>query len=348
MNINKTVTNLKKRLGQNEQTYFGRGKLLLSGEYFVLDGASALVLPTKLGQSMTVRYSPSFNPKLHWKSFDSNNDLWFESKFEFWHFDCLDSSSDSTVMFLQKILRQARKQNQHFLRDDVDVYVETNLEFPLDWGLGSSSTLIYNIAQWAYVSPFNLLFNIYNGSGYDVAAASSDCPIIYEKGKQGPNWRLSKFDPVFKDNLYFVFMGNKADSFKAIEAYLNKKMNNTAVVNELSKISCLLEEATTLRQFNSLIKSHEQIVSETLNMTTMKDACFSDFWGEVKSLGAWGGDFVLVTSNKSSEETKEYFSLRGNQVVIPYEEMVYNKNSKTNFYPLPVAEDTNKISHFLQ
>ena len=54
MNINKTTTNLKKRLGQNEQTYFGRGKLLLSGEYFVLDGASALVLPTKLGPSMTV------------------------------------------------------------------------------------------------------------------------------------------------------------------------------------------------------------------------------------------------------------------------------------------------------
>ena len=76
MNMNKLAPNLKKRPGQNEQTYFGRGKLLLSGEYFVLDGASALVLPTKLGQSMTVRYSPSFNPKLHWKSFDSNNDLW--------------------------------------------------------------------------------------------------------------------------------------------------------------------------------------------------------------------------------------------------------------------------------
>ncbi len=49
---------------------------------------------------------------------------------------------------------------------------------------------------------------------------------------------------------------------------------------------------------------------------------FSDYWGEVKSLGAWGGDFVLVTSKKPIEETREYFLNKGNDVFIPYAELI--------------------------
>ena len=37
-------------------TYRANGKLLLTGEYLVLKGALALALPTKLGQTMTVRH----------------------------------------------------------------------------------------------------------------------------------------------------------------------------------------------------------------------------------------------------------------------------------------------------
>jgi len=37
------------------QSFYGNGKLLLSAEYFVLDGAVALALPTKLGQSLHVQ-----------------------------------------------------------------------------------------------------------------------------------------------------------------------------------------------------------------------------------------------------------------------------------------------------
>lgn len=302
--------------------YFGQGKLLLTGEYFVLDGAKSIALPTRVGQSMSVHYSPSFNPTLVWKSFDVEGRLWLEAEFEFWHFNCLDENPPEEVKFLQKILRQARKQNSHFLRDEVDVNVETRLGFPLEWGLGSSSTLIYNIAQWAYISPFELQFNTYGGSGYDIACAQSDGPIMYEKDNEGPHWSPVLFEPQFHENLYFVYLGQKQDSREAINYYSEKRPFSQDVFKSLSYISKSILDCREIGEFENLIGDHEKIVSENLGMKTAKEQRFTDFWGEVKSLGAWGGDFVLVTSQKSTDETKKYFASKGLDVVIPYNEMI--------------------------
>jgi mevalonate kinase len=306
----------------SDHFYFGQGKLLLTGEYFVLDGAKSIALPTRVGQSMSVHYSPSFNPVMVWKSFDVEGHLWLEAKFEFWHFNCLDENPSEEVIFLQKILRQARKQNSHFLRDGMDVTVETHLGFPLEWGLGSSSTLIYNIAQWAYVSPFELQFNTYGGSGYDIACAQSDGPIMYEKDNEGPHWSPVLFEPSFHADLYFVYLGVKQDSREAINYYSEKKPFSANVYKSLSYISKSILDCQEINEFEALIKDHEQIVSDNLGMKTVKDRKFSDFWGEVKSLGAWGGDFVLVTSKESTEKTKEYFYNNGYEVVIPYNELI--------------------------
>ena len=57
-------------------------------------------------------------------------------------------------------------------------------------------------------------------------------------------------------------------------------------------------------------------------METVKESRFPDYWGIVKSLGAWGGDFVMVTSNKSLEETCTYFESNGHSIVIPYDEII--------------------------
>ena len=38
-----------------EKTYYSNGKLLLTGEYVVLDGAEALAVPTRFGQNLTVK-----------------------------------------------------------------------------------------------------------------------------------------------------------------------------------------------------------------------------------------------------------------------------------------------------
>lgn len=304
-----------------DQYYHGHGKLLLSGEYFVLDGAEALALPTTVGQSLSVRYSPSFNPVLCWKSFDPNGQLWFEAKFEFWRFNLTHGEESEETKMLQELLRQARKQNPHFLRDDVDVFVETRLGFPLDWGLGSSSTLVFNIAQWAYVSPFELLFKTSGGSGYDIACAQSEGPIVYQKNTSGPRWVPTAFDPSFKDNLWFVYLGKKQNSRVAIENY-KKNKSSSADVARITELTRQMTQVQSLAEFETLINEHEEILANRLGHKKIKEERFSDFNGSVKSLGAWGGDFVLVATEQSEADVKKYFKSKGLDICLPYRDLI--------------------------
>lgn len=306
-----------------DQLFYGHGKLLLSSEYFVIDGASALALPTTVGQSMKVKYRHSYQPTLSWKSYDHAGNLWFESDFEFWHFKPIKKSDDPTQALLTQVLNAVRAQNPHFLRDDVDVMVETKIEFPLEWGLGSSSTFIYNIAQWAYVSPFELLKKTIGGSGYDVACAQAMGPILYKKDDGKPQWETANFNPSFKDNLFLVYLGQKQSSGREVEKYQDMVIENKAqIVNELSSLTKEMVSTQDLNTFNRILKTHEEIVSSALGYTRAKDLHFSDYFGEVKSLGAWGGDFVLVTSERSYAETREYFEAKGYTTVIPFAEIV--------------------------
>jgi len=329
-NYNQVTMNL-------DNYFYGRGKVLITGEYLVLDGAKALALPTIVGQSMTVRFSPSFSPKLHWKSFDSNGDLWFESTFEFWRFNCLDENPNETALLLQKILRQARKQNVHFLRDEADVFVETHLGFSLDWGLGSSSTLIYNIAQWAYISPFELLFNTCGGSGYDVACAQSDSAIVYEKNATGPQWSSFVFNPPFKDQIFFVYLGRKQSSVEGIEQYRNTEIEKSDLVEKISAITDEMIKANDLTLFEGLIEKHEKIVGALLGRTPVKEQFFSDYWGSVKSLGAWGGDFALVTSDQSVEQTRHYFREKGYFTFLGFRELIFQGGIVTENSPASLS-----------
>ncbi|MFY7994260.1 MAG: GYDIA family GHMP kinase [Bacteriovoracaceae bacterium] len=307
-----------------DQYFYGHGKLLLSGEYLVLDGAQSLALPTTVGQSMTIKYRQSYQPTLNWKSTDHSGKVWFESDFEFWHFNPIRKTDEEKQLFIQKVLKAVRTLNPHFLRDDVDVFVETKLEFPIDWGLGSSSTLLYNIAQWAYVSPFELLKRSLGGSGYDVACAQSMGPIHYQLIDQKPQWSMASFDPKFKDNLFFIYLGKKQDSQAAVASYRGQKIENKK--SYIDQISLITKEMTTtgeISSFNRLIVEHEKIMSEVLGVPTIKEQRFSDYWGEVKSLGAWGGDFVLVTSEREFSETRDYFVSKGLETIIPFEEIVH-------------------------
>jgi mevalonate kinase len=309
-----------------DQYFYGHGKLLLSGEYFVLDGAEALALPTTVGQSMKVKYRQSYQPTLNWKSIDHTGKVWFESEYEFWHFKPIRPQGNVTEKFVAEALQAVRLQNPHFLRDDLDVFVETKIEFPLEWGLGSSSSFIYNVAQWAYVSPFELLKKTIGGSGYDIACAQAMGPISYKKYDNKPQWEAAPFNPSFKDQIFFVYLGQKQNSEKEVIKYQDMKIEGKSqIVNEISQLTREMIHASDLVTFNKIIKSHEEIVSRALRYDKVKDLHFADFWGEVKSLGAWGGDFAMVTSDRSPIETREYFESRGFTTVIPFSEIIYSE-----------------------
>jgi mevalonate kinase len=322
MNLHQINNDLKKKSLEKDQYFFGHGKLLLTGEYFVLDGALSLALPTKVGQSLSVNYTQSFSPSLSWKSYDVNGNLWFDSQFEFWHFKCIDENPSEEALFLQKILQQVRKQNPHFLRDNVDVKVETRLGFPLTWGLGSSSSLIYNIAQWAYISPFELLFKTHGGSGYDIACAQSDGPIAYKKITSGPNWSPIYFNPSFKNQLFFVYLGKKQNSREAVKDYNSKRPFDQSILNKVTELTQEFMNAQTIKQFMTSMTMHEDLVASTLQLEKVKEASFSDFKGAIKSLGAWGGDFILVATEMPKNYVVDYFKTRGLEVVYEYSDLI--------------------------
>lgn len=313
-----------------EQHFYGHGKLLLTGEFLILDGAKALALPTTMGQTMSVKYKRSNDPKLYWKSFDADGQCWFKATYEFWKFTCIDNDSDDAKV-LGEILTQARKQNVHFLRDEVDIHVETKVEFPLKWGLGSSSTLIYNIAQWAYVSPFELLQQTFGGSGYDIACAQSFGPISYQLKSSGPRWEQESFKPLFKDNLYFIYLNQKQNTRSSIARY--NSLHIPAKEKLIDKVNLITESILNcidLTEFEQLLFEHENILSAALDLPRAKELYFQDYWGAVKSLGAWGGDFVLVTSNKDEDSTRDYFKTRGFDVVLKYDELICQPEDSFN------------------
>ncbi|MGB1077098.1 MAG: GYDIA family GHMP kinase [Bdellovibrionales bacterium] len=308
-----------------KQSFRGSGKLLLTSEYFILDGAKGIGLPTKFGQTMDVETdeSPSDKPTLQWMGYTSDQTCWINVSFDLETFDVLTSEFNNHED-IQNVLRQARIMNPEFLNSKTNINVKTALEFPNDWGLGSSSTLLYMVAKWAKICPFDLLKETFGGSGYDIACAGANGPLIYQIPSVGvkPVWNDVAFIPPFADNLYFVHQNKKQSSRAGVSHY--RKLNPPKEAN-IERLHELLEQALsaqTLEEFETIIEEHEQLIGNALQFPCVKETLFSDYWGQVKSLGAWGGDFVLVTSNKGTEETLAYFQERGYQTILKYKEMV--------------------------
>jgi hypothetical protein len=71
-----------------------------------------------------------------------------------------------------------------------------------------------------------------------------------------------------------------------------------------------------------LIDEHESIVGSTLDLPSVKTELFKDFKGSLKSLGAWGGDFMLAATDQGTEYVQDYFSKKGLETVISYDDMI--------------------------
>ena len=300
------------------QTFYSNGKLLITGEYLVLDGALALAIPTKYGQSLSAEPAESNQSK--WESFDHDRNLWFEADFSLKNgFQFSDVKDREIADRLVEILNAAKKKNPLFLNDVTGLKIKTHLDFPRDWGLGTSSTLINNIAQWADIDPYKLLEDTFGGSGYDIACAQHNTPITYQLEKDGRTIIEHDFNPKFKDNLYFVFLNKKQNSRDGIATYKKNKINNNSAISEISAITNDMISCTRLDTFQFLMQSHEIIIAEIIKRMPVKELLFKDFKGSVKSLGAWGGDFVLVASE---DNPQQYFKEKGFDTVIPYRDMV--------------------------
>lgn len=300
-----------------KKAFYSNGKLLLSGEYAILDGALGLAIPTSYGQSL--RVAPSHSGLLEWTSFDENDEVWFSAKFDLANLKVLSSSNEAISRTLVSLLLEVNAQNPLLLVDSDGFNIETHLTFPRSWGLGSSSTLINNLAQWARVDAYQLLWNAFGGSGYDIACAQHNSPITYQLKNGVPQVEKIDFDPIFKDSLYFVHLNEKQSSKEAIETYRGRKFEKEGLIHEITDITHKMILAPTLAGFEALMEEHEALLSKVLKLKPVKQRLFPDYFGMVKSLGGWGGDFVLATGD---EKSLAYFKAKGYETVVSYSKMI--------------------------
>ncbi|HEX5743561.1 MAG TPA: GYDIA family GHMP kinase [Flavobacteriaceae bacterium] len=312
------------RVAERSRSY-SNGKLLLTGEYVVLDGAKALAIPTLFGQDLEVVSIEE--PIIHWKSLDENGKVWFDCILDAKTLKLINSSyyslkediQENTAETLKSILIEAQKLNPSFLNKKNGFSVVTELTFPTNWGLGSSSTLINNIAKWANVDAYELLNKTFRGSGYDIACAKNNSPIIYQLVDHMPKVICVEFNPIFKNQLFFIHLNKKQDSRKGIERYQKNIGNINSEITEISSITDEFIKTSNIAEFEKLIQQHEQIISNIIKLKPIQQTHFPDYFGQIKSLGAWGGDFILATGN---EDTPQYFIDKGFKTVIDYQQMV--------------------------
>lgn len=301
-----------------KQKFYSNGKLLITGEYIVLDGAKALALPTKFGQTLEVfQGNPGF---LEWISYDVDGNIWFEDVITFEEIIKREIAEKESIKGkLIGILHYASLKNDVFLDSRFGYKIITKLTFNKNWGLGTSSTLINNLAQWLQIDSYELLRNTFGGSGYDIACAQNNQSLTYQLVKGKPIVELVNFNPVYKEKIYFLYLNKKQNSQTQVANYIAKQHRVDKEVFKINEITEKVLISQSGGEFALLMEKHEAIMSEILEMQTVKENFFSDFKGVVKSLGAWGGDFVMVLSK---ECPRKYFREKGYDVILTYDEMI--------------------------
>ena len=307
-----------------------------------------MALPLKLGQSLEVEELDTSSNQLCWEAFQPKG-KWFSVTLNRETLEIIGCDDQSKAEKLTQILRAVKQLNPKAFECN-DLKFTTHLDFDPNWGLGSSSTLIANLARWANVNPYELLKLTFGGSGYDIACATAEQPIYYQLVnsqsvlRQAQEPRLNSaielkvvepvetpspivkpigFQPSFVEHLFFIYQGQKQSSSKEIKAFLGKAnpIDLQKDIDAISEISRAVPKCESLDEFAMLMQCHERIIARCIGQEPVQKR-FPDFEGVLKSLGAWGGDFILAATEWTENQVKEYFKGKGLEVVFGYKDMV--------------------------
>ncbi|MFA5971825.1 MAG: GYDIA family GHMP kinase [Lentimicrobiaceae bacterium] len=296
-------------------------KLLLTAEYLVLKGAQALAVPLRFGQRLSVEDNQQ--GFISWLSIAYDGSSWFTGKYALKDFSIIDSSNPDMAKHPQRLMLAARKLNPEFCRFSSGCHIVSTLNYPLLWGLGSSSTLIAAIAGWAGIDPFRLHFEVSKGSGYDIACAISNSPLLYTLRENVPEFRPVRFSPSFTDKIYFVYQGRKQDSAEGISEFQNRNsFPDDTTINTVNLLTDRMLNAANLPEFEQVMREHEMLISSVLMAPGIRQTMFSDLPGEVKSLGAWGGDFCMLTWRDDPEWLPAYLKSKNLETWFNFNDIV--------------------------
>lgn len=295
---------------------FSPGKLMLTSEYVAVDGALVLAIPTKLGQELFYTENEDQKSLIFWEAYHQNR-LWLKATIDYNNWKILETIDSKASEFILKTLKNVQNLSATKLKSDTSYHIKTNLQFPSDFGLGSSSTLMNNLAEWANIDAFILNEISLGGSGYDVAVAKEKSAVLYSRFPERV-YETIDFQPNFKDELIFIHLNQKQDSREGISHYRSKP-TSTELINDYSVLTKKIVNSQNLEEFSELITIHEQKLSDFLETPTVKEKYFQDCPSFVKSLGAWGGDFVLASK---FGDYQDYFKQRGFSKIFSWKDLI--------------------------
>ena len=100
--------------------------------------------------------------------------------------------------------------------------------------------------------------------------------------------------------------------------FLNYKNEYDNEILKINSLGDMIVKEKNQKKFNEMIKEHEEIISNIIYKKPIQSTLFKDFNGQIKSLGSWGGDFILASGDN---ETPKYFYKKGYETIIPFSEM---------------------------
>jgi mevalonate kinase len=301
------------------QKYRSNGKLMLTGEYLALQGATTFAVPLIFGQELEIEEVA--HPLVYWRTLFKDKII-FHAIFETDQFNVLETSDTEKSDWIRSVFLAIRDQKDDFLKDS-GAEATAKIDLPMNYGWGSSSSFITNLCKWADVNPFWVNMKVGGGSGYDIACANANKPILYHNEINMPKFHEVDYNPDFLHNMWFIFQENKMNTADAIRGFRSKQIKDS-VVNRVSEISKKWIDAASIEEVMEMMREHETIISECVSMDSIADE-YKDFNGEVKSLGAWGGDFMLAVSSMSGADVISYFEGKGRPTMFNWKEIVKNE-----------------------
>ena len=294
--------------------YRASGKLMFFGEYMVLKGAPCLAIPLRYGQTLQVEEMNL--PGVEWESYELDRP-WFSAVLDK-NLQMIRTSDVEKADVLMNLLTIIKEQAPELFEKGLRFKAQS--DFNLQWGFGSSSTLVSLLAQWSGVDAYHILEHSFGGSGYDIACATAEQPITYKvEDRSTKNVEIA---PEITSNLLFIYSGNKQNSRNEIRRFAQRETS----AEDVKQIETFIQQslsAKTIVEFEMQLNASEHLLSEILGMQPLKEMHFSDYPYTIKSLGAWGGDFFMATF-RDEQEAKTYFKEKGYNTILRYDEVVYS------------------------
>lgn len=292
--------------------YYASGKLMLFGEYLVLKGVPCLAMPVKYGQRMEIKTIPGNTIRWlsrvqgkEWFSLQCKNDL-----------SEVSTSQSSTATFLLQILQLIHSEKPGKFESGLQFTVDA--DFPMEWGFGSSSTLISLLSQWSETDPYFLLHKTIGGSGFDVACAIAHCPILYQMEEH--TTKPIAIPDSISSKLLFIYSGKKQNSKNEVNRFHKLDIKEEQEVKMKDIVNGVIK-SQQIEEWEDLITQSEDLISGILGVPSIKQNSFSDYSFAIKSLGAWGGDFFMATF-RNENTARNYFSNLGHHIQFNYAQLI--------------------------